>query len=137
MHRPGWGAALRIAASCTLGTVVGFIGGIMLGVKLQLVSWQSASIGAAAGLFLGWLLASGLLMSRGDLGRIRAYRSAILPAFAIFLVLAAAMFLVPFLTTSAIGQSLGVDIGVFWKTLGGGAVIAVLLGAALMRRALR
>lgn len=130
----GWGAALSIAASCTLGVLVGLVGGIMLGVKLQLVPWQSAAVGSAAGLLIGWRLASRLLMRRG----VRSgYRAALMPAILILAVMSAAMFLAPHLTAPTGGGAQSTAAAGFWQAVAGGALIAVLFGAAAFRRVLR
>ena len=64
----------------------------MLGVKLQLVPWQGALIGASAGLLLGWRLGSLALIKRAAMARMQAYGAAFRAAFMIFLIMAASMF---------------------------------------------
>jgi hypothetical protein len=134
---PGWVTALRGAVSVALGTLLGLIGGVMLGVKLQLVPWQSAAIGTAAGLFLGWQLAALVLRRRGRMGRLQAQRRALLPALAAYLALAAAMFLAPYLAAAPGAAGLAPEMAAFWKAVGAGAAIAIILAGALLRRALR
>lgn len=131
---PGWGAAMSIALSCTLGVVVGLVGGIMLGVKLQLVPWQSAAIGAAAGLLIGWRLASRLLTRRGIPS---GSRRAFLPAMLILAIAGTAMFAAPHFSAPAGGLAQSATAAGFWKAVAGGCVIAVLLGALAFRRILR
>jgi hypothetical protein len=134
--RAGWRMAFGIATSCVLGTTVGLVGGMMLGVKLQLVPWQGALIGASAGLLLGWRLGSLALMKRAAMGRMQAYGAAFRSAFMIFLIMAAAMFAAPHFTGAVTGPNQSIDASLFWRTVASGAVIALLFGAAIIRRAL-
>lgn len=131
----GWRLAFGIAASCVLGTTVGLVGGMMAGVKLQLVPWQGALIGASAGLLLGWRLGSLALIKRRALGRMQAYGAAFRAAFMIFLIMAAAMFVAPHFTGAATGPNQPLDASLFWRTVAGGAFFALLFGAAIIRRA--
>jgi hypothetical protein len=132
----GWRMALGIATSCVLGTTVGLVGGIMLGVKLQLVPWQGALIGASAGLLLGWRLGSLALIKRAAMARMQAYGAAFRAAFMIFLIMAVSMFVIPHIT-GATGPNQAFDISSFWRAVAGGALTALLLGAGIIRRALR
>jgi hypothetical protein len=131
----GWRLAFGIAASCVLGTTVGLVGGMMAGVKMQLVPWQGALIGASAGLLLGWRLGSLALIKRRALGRMQAYGAAFRAAFMIFLIMAAAMFVAPHFTGAAKGANQPLDASLFWRAVGGGALFALLFGAAIIRRA--
>ena len=133
----GWRAAFGIAASCVLGTTVGLVGGLMVGVKLQLVPWQGVLIGASAGMLLGWRLGSLALMKRAAMTPMQAYGGAFRAAFAIFLIMAAAMFIAPNFTGAMIEPYQPLDITLFWRTVAGGAAVALLFGAALIRRTLR
>jgi hypothetical protein len=133
----GWGAALGIAASATLGTMVGIIGGMMLGVKLQLVPLQTVLIGTGAGLVLGWQVGALALRQRAGLGWWRAYSVGARVVFVVLVVLAAAMFVLPHFTGSAPAPNAGFDIAVFWKSVAAGAAVALVLGALAIRRALR
>jgi Domain of unknown function (DUF4396) len=131
----GWRMAFGIAASCVLGTTVGLVGGMMLGVKLQLVPWQGALIGASAGLLLGWRLGSLALIKRRALGRMQAYGAAFRAALMIFLIMAAAMFVAPHFTGAIAEPNQPLDAALFWRAVAGGALIALLFGAAILRRA--
>ena len=119
-----------------LGTTVGLVGGMMAGVKLQLVPWQGALIGASAGLLLGWRVGSLALMKRAAFGRMQAYSSAFRAAFMIFLIMAAAMFVAPHFTGAATRPNQPLDASLFWRTVAGGAFFALLFGSAIVRRAL-
>lgn len=77
----GWSAALY----CTALTGAGIAGGIMAGVKLQLVALQSIGIGATAGFAFGWLGAAGLLRRQG-LAAGKAYRVTFLAAVLALLI---------------------------------------------------
>jgi hypothetical protein len=133
----GWGAALGIAASATLGTMVGIIGGMMLGVKLQLVPLQTVLIGTGAGLALGWQVGAFALVQRSGLGWWRAYSVGLRVVLVVFVVLAAAMFVLPHFAGSVPAPNAGFDIAVFWKSVAAGAAVALILGALAIRRALR
>lgn len=131
----GWRMAFGIAASCVLGTTVGLVGGMMAGVKMQLVPWQGALVGASAGLLLGWRLGSLALIRRAGMARMQAYGAAFRAAFMIFLIMAAAMFVAPHLTGAVTAPNQLSDISLFWRTVAGGAGIALMFGAAILRRA--
>ncbi len=133
----GWGAAVGIAASATLGTIVGIVGGMMLGVKLQLVPLQTVLIGATAGLVLGWQVGALALIQRAGVTWWRAYGVAIRAVFVIVFVLAVAMFVAPHFIGAPLAPNAPFDIAVFWKSVAAGAAIAVILGAIALHRALR
>jgi hypothetical protein len=137
MATAGWRIAFGIATSCVLGTTVGLVGGMMVGVKTQLVPWQGALIGASAGLLLGWRLGSLALIRRAGMARMQAYGAAFRAAFTIFLIMAASMFVAPHFTGAVTVPGGAFDIAQFWRTMAGGAAASLLLGAGVIRRALR
>lgn len=132
----GWRMAFGIAASCVLGTTVGLVGGMMVGVKTQLVPWQGALIGASAGLLLGWRIGSLALIKRTGMARMQAYGAAFRAAFMIFLIMAASMFVAPHFTGAITGPNQTFDAAPFWRTMAAGAAFGLLFGAAIIRRAL-
>ncbi len=132
----GWRIAFGIATSCVLGTTVGLVGGMMVGVKTQLVPWQGALIGASAGLLLGWRLGSLALIRRAGMARMQAYGAAFRAAFMIFLVMAASMFVAPHFTGAVTVPGGAFDIAQFWRTMAGGAAVSLLIGTSIIRRAL-
>jgi hypothetical protein len=133
----GWRTALGIAASCVLGTTVGLVGGIMVGVKLQLVPWQGAAIGAAAGFVIGWQVASVALVKRGGLGHWRAASAGFRATLLVLIIMAAAMFVLPHFIGAPVAPNAPFDIAVFWKSVAAGAMVAIILGGVVMRGALR
>lgn len=133
----GWRTALGIAASCVLGVTVGLVGGIMLGVKLQLVPGQGAMIGAAAGFVIGWQVVAGALVRHGSLTRWRAFGAGFRTALLILLIMAAAMFVAPHYIGPHKAANVPFDIGVFWKSVAAGAMVALILGGVVLRGAMR
>jgi Domain of unknown function (DUF4396) len=84
---PGWLAASRATFYCVLFGALGLIGGIMLGVKLGLVSWQSLGLGMLIGFGLGWRAAVAVLRKRYTTGFTRAYRASLVPALIVLICL--------------------------------------------------
>jgi hypothetical protein len=134
---PLWGMAINVATSCALATTVGLVGGIMFGVKLNLVAWQGVAIGASAGMLLGWRLSSLALIRRGEVGRLRAYGAAFKMALLILLTMTLAIGALPHFMSPAPAANQPVDVAVFWKSLAAGAALAICAGAIMLRRALR
>jgi hypothetical protein len=133
----GWRTALGIATSCVLGVTVGLVGGLMLGVKLQLVPSQGAVIGAAAGFLIAWQIGAAGLRRRATLSRWRAQGAGFRAAFLILVIMAAAMFVAPHYIGAAAAPNGPFEIGLFWKSVAAGAMIALLLGGVVVRGALR
>jgi hypothetical protein len=133
---PGWGGALRATLLCILLTVVGLVGGIMVGVKLGLVSWQSLALGMAAGFLFGWQSAVASIRKRYGLGRIGALRAPLVPAVIVLLALVAALGLVlPFAGRAADGAD---TLFLPWLiSLGVGAAAGLVLALPKMRSGLR
>jgi hypothetical protein len=135
--RPAWGMAFDIATSCAIVTAFGLLGGLMLAVKLQLVAWQGVGIGAAVGLALGWRLSSLTLLRRGGYGRKQAYAAGLKMALTVLSVMAFAMFVLPHFAGPQVGPSQPLDVMIFWKCAAVGGLASVILGAAMLRRAVR
>jgi hypothetical protein len=134
----GWRTAIGVATTCMIATAVGLVGGLMIGVKLQLVPWQSAAIGTSAALLLGWQLSALALMRRGRMVWWRAYRVGFRTAFLTLFVMAGAMFVAPhYLGVGASAPNATFAIGTFWKSVAAGAGLSILLGALMLRRAFR
>jgi hypothetical protein len=133
----GWRTAIGVATSSTLGVAVGLFGGMMLGVKLQLVPLQSVLIGAASGLLLGWQLGALTLRQGGPVGWWRAYRLGLRTTVLVLGVVGTAMFVAPYLLSPPKAPNAPFAIGLFWKSMAVGAGLALLLGAMVVRRALR
>ncbi len=133
----GWRAAIGIATICVIATTFGLVGGLMLGVKLQLVPWQSAALGTSAGLLMGWQLSALAIRRSARLVWWRAYRVGFRTAFLVLFVMTGAMFVAPHFLASGAGANAAFAISTFWKSVGAGAGIAILLGAMMLRRAFR
>jgi hypothetical protein len=134
----GWRTAIGVATTCMIGTTVGLVGGMMLGVKLQLVPWQVAAVGTSTALLLGWQLSALALRRRGRMVWWRAYRVGFRTAFLVLFVMAGAMFVAPhYLGAGGTGPSAPFPISTFWKSVAAGAVVSILLGAMMLRRAFR
>lgn len=133
----GWRTAISVAASCALGTVVGLFGGMMLGVKTQLVPLQGVLIGATSGLLLGWQLGALTLRQGASVGWFRAYRLGLRTTFLVLVIIGTAMFVVPHVVAPPGAPNAPFTIAVFWKSMAAGAGVALLLGAMAVRRALR
>lgn len=133
----GWRTAIGIAASCVIATTFGLVGGLMLGVKLQLVPWQSAAIGTSTGLLMGWQLSALAIRQGARMVWWRAYRLGFRTAFLVLFVMTGAMFVAPHFLNAGTGPNAPFAISAFWKSVAGGAGIAILLGAMVLRRAFR
>ncbi len=120
-----------------LGTTVGLVGGIMVGVKLQLVPWQGAAIGATAGFVIGWQVVSVALIRRGGLTRFRALSAGFRGAVVVLVIMASAMFVAPHYIGAPVAPNAPFEIGVFWKSVAAGAMVAIILSGVVMRSALR
>jgi hypothetical protein len=132
----GWRTALAISASCVLGVTVGLVGGLMLGVKLHLVPAQSAMIAGSAGAVMGWQLASGGLIRRGAVSRWRAYGAGFRTSLLVLAVMSGAMFVAPHYLGSAATPRAPFEIGVFWRSVAAGAMVALVLGGVVLRSAM-
>lgn len=137
MVTAGWRTAIGIAASCVLGTTVGLIGGVMVGVKLQLVPWQGAAIGAAAGFFIASKVTSVALIQRGGLGRWRAIGAGFRTSLVVLVIMVPAMFVLPHFIGAPVAPNAAFEIGLFWKSVAAGAMVALVLGGVSLRGALR
>jgi hypothetical protein len=131
-----WGMALNIATSCAIATTFGRVGGLMLAVKLQLVAWQGVGIGAAIGLALGWRLSSLALIRRGGYGRMQAHGAGFKMALTVLAVMALAMFVLPHFAGPPVGPNQPLEVMIFWKCVAAGGLASIILGAAMLRRAL-
>jgi hypothetical protein len=133
----GWRTALGIAATCVLGTTVGLIGGVMVGVKLQLVPWQGAAIGAAAGFVIASQVTAVALIQRGKLGRWRATGAGLRSSLVVLAIMAPAMFVLPHFIGAPVAPNAPFEIGLFWKSVAAGAMVALVVGGVVLRGALR
>lgn len=80
---PGWGAALQATLYSLLFVIIGLVGGIILGARLGLVSWQSLALGMIGGFLLGWRSAVAALGKRYAISTVRAYRASLIPTLII------------------------------------------------------
>ena len=134
----GWGAVLRATLYCLVFSILGLVGGIMLGVKLGLVHWQFFVLGMSAGFLAGWQSAVAVLRKRYELGVVRAYRAPLIPALIILLSLVAGLAVIlpfagPSLETAQTSQLL-----MPWLfSLGVGATAGFVLALPKMRANLR
>jgi hypothetical protein len=87
----GWGAVLRATLYCLFFTVLGLVGGILLGMQLGLVHWQFFALGMLVGFLSGWQSAVAVLRKRYRLGVVQAYRAPLVPAAIILLSLVAGL----------------------------------------------
>jgi hypothetical protein len=134
----GWRTAVGVATTCMIATTVGLVGGMMTGVKLQLVPWQVAAVGTSTALLLGWQLSALALRRRGRMVWWRAYRVGFRTAFLMLFVMAGAMFVAPhYLGDGGTRPSAPFPISTFWKSVAAGAGLSILLGAMMLRRAFR
>lgn len=131
-----WRVGFGIAASCVLGSTVGLVGGVMLGVKLHLVPGQGALIASAAALVLGWQAASAGLIRRGGLGTLRAIGVGLRGSLVVLAVMSGAMFVAPHYLGAAASPKAPFEIGVFWRSIAAGAMVAMVLGGLVMRSAI-
>jgi hypothetical protein len=135
---PGWLAATQATGYCVLFGALGLIGGIMLGVKLGLVSWQSLGLGLLAGFVFGWRSAVAALRKRGTTGFTRAYRASLVPALIIMLSLVAGLAIIlPFAGASLEGAQGGQLLRPWLLSLGLGALVGFVLAVPKMHANLR
>jgi hypothetical protein len=133
----GWGAALRVTTSAFALTSLGLVAGILLGVKLGLISWQSFAIGAAAGLLLGWQSAFSSLRRRYKLGFASALRVPIIPIVIILVALIAGMAVAAFRLGLPASVLADYSQGSYWLNAGLVALIGFVFAVLRMRKALR
>jgi hypothetical protein len=135
---PGWGAVLRAAAYCLLFTVLGLVGGIMFGVKIGLVAWQSLALGMAAGFVFGWQSAVATLRKRYKLGFAQAYRAPLIPAVILLLSLVGGLAVIlPLTGASRDAAHAGPLLTPWLISLGVGAAVGLTLALPKMRANLR
>jgi hypothetical protein len=135
---PGWGAALQATLYCTVFAILGLIGGIMLGVKLGLVSWQSLALGMSAGFLFGWRSAVAALRRRYTTGFTRAYRASLVPALIIQLSLVGGLAIIlPFAGASLETAHTSQLLTPWLISLGIGATVGFVLALPKMRGNLR
>jgi hypothetical protein len=133
----GWGPAMHVATTSFVFTSLGLVAGILLGVQLGLVSWQSFAIGAAAGYFLGWQSAYASLRKRYKLGFRRALHVPLLPTAMILIALVAGMAVAAF-RVGVPGPALTEDPhSSYWLNAGLVALIGYVLAALKLRKVLR
>ncbi len=134
---PGWGAALRGSFFCLIITALALVAGIMIGVKIGLVAWQSLGIGIAAGFLLGWQSAVAALRRRYQLSLTRALRATIVPTalilFALVLAMATAALFMD-ISPTALSDSF---LPSYWITVGIGGLIGFVLATIRMHGNLR
>lgn len=136
---PGWGAVLRATVYCLLFTILGLVGGILIGVQLGLVHWQFFALGMAAGFLSGWQSAVAVLRKRYKLGVVQAYRAPLVPAVIILLSLVAGLAVIlPIITGASLATAQASQLLVPWLfSLGVGAVAGFGLALPKMRANLR
>lgn len=132
----GWRTAVGIAASCVLASTVGLVGGVMLGVKLQLVPSQGAAAGAAAGFLIGWQVTSTALVRQATMPRWRALGVGFRASLVSLTVMAGAVFVAPHYLGAPGAPTVPFEMGVFWKSVAAGAMIAIVLAGVVVRGAL-
>ncbi len=135
--RAGLGVVLRATFFCLMLTGSGLVGGIMLGVKLGLVAWQSLAIGSIAGLLLGWQAAAASLRGGSRVTFGQAFRAPLLPTLIILVALIASMAVAALFTDispTAIAQGV---LPSYWLIVAAGAVAGFILAAIRLRKALQ
>jgi len=133
----GWGGVLRATFFSLVLTGLGLIGGIMLGVKLALVAWQSLAIGSFAGFLLGWQAATTSLRKGQKVSFAQAFRAPLLPTLIILLALIASMAVAALFTDispTAIAQRV---LPSYWLIVAAGAVAGFILAAIRLRKVLQ
>ena len=133
----GWGAALRVTTSAFAMTSLGLVAGILLGVKLGLISWQSFAIGAAAGLLLGWQSAFSSLRRRYKLGVASAARVPIIPVLIMLVALIVGMAVAALRLGLPTSAPADYSQGSYWLNAGLVALIGIVFAVLRMRKALR
>ncbi len=136
---PGWGAVFRATLYCLLFSVLGLVGGILLGMQLGLVHWQFFALGMAAGFVSGWQSAVAVLRKRYKLGVVQAYRAPLIPAAIILFSLVGGLAVIlPVITGSSLATAQASQLLVPWLlSLGAGAVAGFVLALPKMRANLR
>ncbi len=136
---PGWGAVLRATLYCLLFSILGFVGGILLGVQLGLVHWQFFTLGMAVGFLSGWQSAVAVLRKRYKLGAVQAYRAPLIPAVIILFSLVGGLAaILPIITGSSLATAQASQLLVPWlSSLGVGAAAGFVLALPKMRANLR
>jgi hypothetical protein len=133
----GWGPAIRVTSGAFVLTSLGLVAGIMLGVQIGLVSWQSFLIGAAAGYFLGWQSAFASLRRRYKLGFAEALRVPLVPTGMMLLALVAGMVVAAFRLGIPGAALTGDPQGSYWLNAGLVALVGLVLATLRLRKAMR
>jgi hypothetical protein len=136
---PGWGAVIRATFYCLLFSVLGLVGGILIGIQLGLVHWQFFALGMAAGFLSGWQSAAAVLRKRYKLGVVQAYRAPLIPAVIILFSLVGGLAVIlPIITGSTLATAQASQLLVPWLfSLGAGAAAGFVLALPKMRGNLR
>ena len=135
----GWGAVLRATLYCLFFTILGLVGGILIGFQLGLVHWQFFVLGMAVGFLAGWQSAVAVLRKRYQLGVVQAYRAPLIPAVIILLSLVGGLSVIlPIVTGSSLATAQVSQLLVPWLfSLGVGAAAGFTLALPKMRTNLR
>ncbi|WP_125461891.1 MULTISPECIES: DUF4396 domain-containing protein [Rhodomicrobium] len=133
---PGWGAVLRATFYSLFLTGLGLMAGIMFGVKLGLVPWQSLLIGSAAGFLLGWLSAVGSLRKRYKLSFLEAYRAPLAPTGIILAALILSMAIASLFTDISPTAMTQRALPTYWVIVSIGGLIGYVAAAYRMRKSL-
>jgi hypothetical protein len=136
---PGWGAVLRATLYCLLFTILGLIGGILIGMQLGLVPWQYFTLGMVAGFVSGWQSAVAVLRKRYKLGVVQAYRAPLVPAMIMLASLVGGLaVMLPIITGSSLATAQWTQLLMPWLlSLGVGAAAGFVLALPKMRSNLR
>jgi len=136
---PGWGAVLRATLYCLLFTILGLIGGILIGMQLGLVPWQYFTLGMVVGFASGWQSAVAVLRKRYKLGVVQAYRAPFVPAVIMLVSLVGGLaVLLPIITGSSLATAQWTQLLIPWLlSLGIGAAVGFTLALPKMRANLR
>ena len=134
-----WGAAMRATLYCLLFTILGLIGGILIGMQLGLVNWQFFTLGMGAGFLSGWQAAVAVLRKRYRLGVVHAYRAPLVPALIILFSLVGGLAVIlPVITGTTLATANAGQLLLPWLfSLATGAVVGLLLALPKMRANLR
>jgi hypothetical protein len=136
---PGWGGVVRATIYCLLFTILGLVGGILIGIQLGLVHWQFFALGMAAGFLSGWQSAGAVLRKRYKLGVVQAYRAPLVPAVIILFSLVGGLaVMLPIITGTSLATAQASQLLVPWLlSLGAGAAAGFVLALPKMRANLR
>ena len=136
---PGWGGVVRATIYCLLFTILGLVGGILIGIQLGLVHWQFFALGMAAGFLSGWQSAVAVLRKRYKLGVVQAYRAPLVPAVIILFSLVGGLaVMLPIITGTSLATAQASQLLVPWLlSLGAGAAAGFVLALPKMRANLR